>query len=267
VSKDSIQHALMRRGDFHLRRDDRQMFGNYVVLTPDGGSPGPLLNFRRSATFVETPVYDEPKLWRLRIDFATLPEFTLPGSPILAPWVPDNFGGNTIKVTVRQALDRDKQTAVEVFDLIPLHTALTNVQARMPKELFVGQQIGVTVSTSGSSSAPMATQVSLVEVQDEGRDAYGNADIVNVTQSSLSQLFLPANARRRQLIVQNWGSAPLFVAFGQTAGAPGLGALWTVSLPNQGDIYENDRDCYQGDVSGVWTTDDADGLAMVTEGF
>jgi hypothetical protein len=170
-------------------------------------------------------------------------------------------------VKVRQALDRDKQTTEQVFDL----RALTNVpgaQCAVPVHFFTGQQIAVSVESIGNSLAPIGVQVSLVEVTAIDEDAYRSATILAFAQSNISQNFLLPNARRRQFVVQNYGSAPLFVAFDFFALVPGVNAHWTVALPNRYDVYESPRDCWQGYVSGVWSgAGGANDVAMVTEGY
>jgi hypothetical protein len=265
-SQSSLQKALMRKGDHHLRRDDRQMFGNYVVLSQAGGEPGPLENFRRSATFVATPVYDVPKLWWLEVEFETILS-----SPVAAmsPWVPAALGGAVVRVTVTYAIDRDKQTVVEFFDLAAL-TSGANAHNTLPAHLFVGHQVTVKVEIlqNNLSSAPVGTQVSLVEVTNDERDGYRDTTITRFAQSLASQNFLVPNKRRRQFFVQNWGSTPLYVAFSFFAVGPGAAAFYTLALPNRGDIYESPRDCWQGYVSGIWEANGgvASDQALVTEG-
>ena len=259
-SDNSLEKAAMRAGDFRLRRADRQMFGNLVTLSSAGGTTA-LAKIRRSATFVETPVYDVPKLWRLAVEFETL--LSVPVHP-LSPWLPP-MSTTTARVTVRRALDRDKGVAIETFDLLPL-TNGPNTQSALPTELFEGHQVGVTVEIlPGGSSGPINVQVSLVETTTEDRDPPRNSTIVTFVQSVASQNFLAPNKRRRKFIVQNWGTSPLYVAYDFFAVVPGIGARFSVALPNQGDIHEGYRDDWQGYVSGVWTADDADGIAAVTE--
>lgn len=266
-ARSSLQTAQMRRGDFHLRRDDRQLFGNYVILSSIAGT-GTLKNLRRSAMFVETPVYDVPKLWRLDVWFDGPAPFASPVLP-LTPWVPAGLGVNNVRVTVRHALDRDKQTAVEVFDL----QGLTNVpgsQCAMPQRFFAGHQVGVSVECRNPvHGSPVGVQVSLVEVTALDRDPYRNAAFGRFAQSTLSANFLLPNEKRRQFFVTNWGTTGLYVAFDYFAVAPGLTQHYTVALPNRGDVYESPRDCYQGFVSGVWEADGgtAADTAQVTEGF
>jgi hypothetical protein len=256
--------AEMTRGDFHLRRDDRQMFGNFVVLSSGGGEGGPFAKIRRSATFVETPVYEVPKFWKLDIQFETLES----GPPFpLSPWVPPSLGGNIVKVTVRQALDRDKRTVETVFNLRALENA-PNLQCALPERFFAGHQIAVTIESIGSSITPMGVQVSLVELTTIDSAPYRNADVRAFAQSATTANFLTPNKLRRQFFVQNEGTLPLYLAFDFFAIVPGALAHYTVALP-VGGIYESPRDCFQGFVSGVWT---APGTlpthqAAVTEGF
>jgi hypothetical protein len=263
----SLQTAEMRRGDFHLRRDDRQMFGNFVTLSAAGGEEGPLSKMRRSASVVATPVYDVPKFWWLTVEFA---DHGPPQGP-LTPWVPTSQGSNLIRVKVIQALDRDKQTAVEVFDLQePILSPAGSLHC-LPRRLFAGHQITVTaeVIPVGNNSGPIDVQVSLSECTANERDAYGSAATYRFAQSDSSQIFLAQNPARRQFFVQNMGTSALYVAFHTFAVGPGLTALFTYALPNFGDVYESPRDGYQGTVSGVWATDGAadEDQALVTEGF
>lgn len=258
--------AQMRPGDFHLRRDDRQLFGNYVVMSAGAGIGGtPLAKLRRSAMFVETPVYDVPKFWKLDILFET--PGSSPAYP-LAPWVPPSLSGNTVRVTVRHALDRDKRTAIEVFDLRALENA-PNLQTALPERFFAGHQIAVSVEVLGNSFTPMGVQVSLCELTAIDRDPYRNANILAFAQSNTSANFLLPNQKRRQFFVQNMGTAPLYVAFDFFAFPPGATAHYTVALLSQGDIYESPRDCFQGFVSGVWSANGTLPIhqAQVTEGF
>ena len=239
--------AEMRAGDFRLRRDDRQMFGNYVVLSAGAGTPGPLAKLRRSAMFVETPVYDVPKFWKLDVSFES--QDSLPAVP-LSPWVPSAQGGNTVRVTVRHAIDRDKRTTIEMFDLRALQNA-PNLQAALPQRFFAGHQLAVSVEVIGSSLAPMGTQVSLVELTAIDRDPSRNADIRAFAQSGTSANFLAPNEKRRQFFIQNEGTSTLYVAFDFFAIGPGALAHYTIALP-VGGIYESPRDCFQGYVSGIW---------------
>jgi hypothetical protein len=245
----------MRPGDFHLRRDDRQLFGNFVKLSALGGGVS-LTNVRRSASFVETPTYEAPKFWRIEALFA------LPGG-LLTPFVPVTGGNFTLRVTIRRALDRDKQTTTDVYDLVSLTNGIQNF---LPVKLVSAQQLGINAELIGTAGTTIAVQISVVEDTGE-RDAYGNATLTRVAQSTTSAVFLQPNGLRRQFFVQNWGSSPLYISFLQVTTTPGGSQpLWTVALPNQGDIYESFRDCWQGFVSGAWDDDDADGYAMVTEG-
>jgi hypothetical protein len=265
-SRDSLQKAELRPGDFGLRRNNRQMFGNYVVLSQAGGTPGPLLNFRRSANFVATPVYDVPKLWWLEVEFETVLS-----SPVAAmsPWVPAALGGAVVRVTVTYAIDRDKKTVEQTYDLAAL-TSGANLRNALPEHLFVGHQVTVTVEIlqNNLSSAPVGVQVSLVEVTNDERDGYRDTTITRFAQSASSQNFLLPNKRRRQFFVQNMGTTPLYVAFSFFAVGPGATAFFTYALPNKFDVYESPRDCWQGYVSGVWDADGGAAIdqALVTEG-
>jgi len=263
-ARDSLQTAIMRPGDFHLRRGDRQLFGNYVLLSPIGGTPGPVVNARRSAAFVETPVYDAPKLWRVEVLFST--PLSSPSSP-LSPWLPAG-SPMIMRVRVRHALDRDKQVAEDVFDVTPLTAVSAGGLNTFPTQVFAAQQLAVYVDHLGPSLQPVGVQVSAVEITADERDPYGSSIITSFAQSGASQNFLLPNARRRQFFVQNWGSSPLYVAFSFFAGLPGVTNHWTVALPNRGDVYESPRDCWQGYVSGIWAAaGGANDQAMVTEGF
>jgi hypothetical protein len=257
-----MEKALMRVGDFHLRGDSRQLFGNSVVLSAAAGTSGPLQKLRRSASVVATPVYDEPKLWALTLEFAD------GVSAPLSPWVPIAQGANIIRVRVIHALDRDKQTAVEQIDLgAPVFGGPIKA---FPQLLYVGHQVTITVEIVpvGNNSAPLVVQASLREVTGGERDPYRNAVITAFPQSNVSALFLAQNARRRQFFVQNMGSAPLYVAFNLFAVGPGVGATFTYCLPNKFDVYESPRDCWQGDVAGIWAgAGGATDQALVTEGF
>ena len=264
-SKGSLSKAAMRPGDFHLRRDDRQMFGNYVELSPLGGTED-LRNVRRSAMFVETPVYQEPRLWRLELLFSGPRQ--VPPSP-LTPWVPQNMNV-ALQVTLRAALDRDKATETTKTILTSPNGAAAFpliLQHAFPKRYQAGHQIGVSVEALGSNPDVIGVQASLVEVS-AARDAYGDAPFMaQFAQSSVSQLFLPANALRRQFFVQNMGDTPLYVAFDLAAAGPSGGPpRWTFALIGVGDAYESPVDGYQGPVSGVWDSDGGTLGAMVTEG-
>jgi hypothetical protein len=262
MSANSLEKAQMRSGDFHLRRGDRQMFGNSVVLSAGAGVPGPLEKLRHSATVVATPVYDVPKLWALTLDFAD--GISAP----LTPWVPLAQGANIIRVKVTHALDRDKQTAVEQVDLgAPIFGGSTKA---FPTLLYVGLQVTVSVEIVpvGSNSAPLVVQASLREVTGDERDPYRSVTITAFSQSAVSALFLARNSRRRQFFVQNVGTSPLYVAFDLFAVGPGVGAHFTYCLPNRFDVYESPRDCWQGDVAGIWSAaGGATDQALVTEGF
>jgi hypothetical protein len=123
----------------------------------------------------------------------------------------------------------------------------------------------------------VGVQASIVEVEAGERDGYCDA-VVNgngtpagqpFPQSVVTQTFLLPNARRRQFFVQNWGTAPLFIQFGQGANGPAGGPpSWTIALPARGDIYESMRDGWLGYVTGLWSADSiaATDFAMVTEG-
>ncbi len=274
-SHSSLQKALMRPGDFHLRRDDRQMFGNYLEMSSLGGTVG-LANVRRSAMVVETPVYDSARLWQINLQFSG-PRATPAVLP--SPWVPA-LGApfDLVKVTLRAALDRDKATVTMIETLTPLDGLLLgNGVAAFQQRFQAGVQIGLSVEITGPNGAVLGVQASIVEVEAGERDPYDDA-IVNgngtpagtpFPQTTATQTFLLPNARRRQFFVQNWGTAPLFIQFGQGANGPSGGPpSWTIALPARGDIYESLRDCWQGYVTGIWAAASlaATDFAMVTEG-
>lgn len=262
MSANSLEKAQMRPGDFHLRRGDRQLFGNYVVLSAAAGTPGPLFKLRQHATVVATPVYDVPKVWALTLDFADGN-----GAP-LSPWIPLAQGANIIRVRTSRALDRDKQTATEQVDLgAPVFGGPIKAY---PTLLLIGHQVTVDVQIIpvGDNSAPLAVQASLREVTADERDPYRSVTITAFPQSNVSATFLQPNARRRQFFVQNNGAAALYVAFDLFAVGPGATAHYTYCLPNRFDVYESPRDCWQGYVSGIWTANGgANDQALVTEGF
>lgn len=273
-ARNSLQRANVRPGDFHLRSDSRQMFGNYVQLSPLGGS-GTVPNLRRSASVVETPVYSEPKLWQIALAF----DAGVNGTIALSPWVPSQGTSYSVVVKVRAALDRDKNVATDAVTLLPadnLPAALGGLGA-FPERFQAAHQLGVNVEVIGTTDVVLGVQASVVAVDAGERDAYGNAErnLLGTPagqpyqQSNVTQQFLAANANRRQFFVVNWGTAPLFVQFGQLASGPAGGPpSFAFALPSRGDVYESPRDCWQGDVSGVWSVDSADAgdFAMVTEG-
>jgi hypothetical protein len=180
------------------------------------------------------------------------------------------MGGAVVRVTVTYAIDRDKKTVVQTYDLVAL-TSGANLHNALPQHLFVGHQVTVTVEIlqNNLSSTPVGTQVSLVEVINDERDAYRDTTITRFAQSAASQNFLVPNARRRQFFVQNMGTTPLYVALSFFAVGPGATAFYTFALLDHGDVYESPRDCWQGYVSGVWESDgvDPEDQALVTEGF
>jgi hypothetical protein len=264
-SHSSLQKALMRPGDHHLRRDNRQMFGNYVELSPGGGG-STMPNVRRSAGVCETPVYDAPKLWQVQLLFSA-PKLPVPVP--LSPWVPSGLAFE-VHVTLRAALDRDKAVSTEEEILLPIGFG-AGPQRTFATRFQAAQQLGLNVECVGTGDATqvLGVQASIVEVVAGERDPFGSAAIAEFQQGTVSQVFLVPNARRRQFFVQNWGTAPLFVAFDLLAAGPSGGPpSWTVALPSRGDIYESPRDCWQGYVSGVWSVDSlaVSDLAMVTEG-
>lgn len=274
-SENSLQKAAMRAGDFHLRSDRRQMFGNYVELSPIGGQGGVLSKARRSAMLVATPVYDEPKIWEIEILFSA-PRGTILGvsDPLPpTPWIANGFNFTAV-VTILSAIDRDKQTQTERFLVVPIGNGAQNT---FPIRFRHAHQLSVSVELIGTTSQLMGVQASVAAVDVGDRDAFGSAAInalgtpaaTPFPQSIVTQLFLPTNALRRQFFVQNWGTAPLFVQFGASASSPSGGPpSWTFALPSRGDVYESPRDCWQGEVSGVWSTASAaiTDFAMVTEG-
>jgi hypothetical protein len=277
MSKDgsiySLEKADLRPGDFGLRGNARQMFGNFVEMSPAGGSAA-MPNVRKSASVVETPVYAESKLWQIELLFSA-PRAAPPVPP--APWLPATASPFDLAiVTLRAALDRDKVTTTGTETLTPLDglTLGQGVAAYSPR-FQAGHQVGISVELRGPGTGIVGVQASIVEVDAGARDGYSNAEINALNaltpfpQLATTQIFLAPNARRRQFFVQNWGTAPLFVQFGQAANGPAGGPpTWTVALPSRGDIYESPRDCWLGYVSGRWSLASvaATDFAMVTEG-
>jgi hypothetical protein len=272
-SRNSMQKAAMRPGDFHLRADARQLFGNYVELSPAGGQ-GALKNVRKAASVVETPVYSEPRLWKISVLFGG--PRAVPALP-LTPWVPALGAIFGVTVTVRTALDRDKAVGITQEDLVPLDAHMLGADTPSAfKERFIhGHQVGITVETTGSIAFPAAltrtlgVQVSIVPVDSGDRDPYGNSFVQQFAQSNVSQLFLAPNQERRQVYVQNWGTTPLYLAFGDAAAAPGGSSPeCSIILPGKGDVWESLRDVWQGAIAGVWDLAGsvASDTALVTEG-
>jgi hypothetical protein len=196
----------------------------------------------------------------------------------MSPWVPALGSTFAVVVTLRAALDRDKATPTVVETLTPLDLLLLgNGISAFQQRFQAGVQVGVGVEITGPGAAVVGVQASIVEVEAGERDGYCDA-VVNgngtpagqpFPQSVVTQTFLLPNARRRQFFVQNWGTAPLFIQFGQGANGPAGGPpSWTIALPARGDIYESMRDGWLGYVTGLWSADSiaATDFAMVTEG-
>jgi hypothetical protein len=267
MSANTMQKAQLRKGDFHLRTDHRQLYGNYVELSPHGGAVGFERN-RRATMVVDTPVFDEPRMWEIDLQFSA-PRGVLPG-PLIppsgpTPWVPGGFNFD-VNVTVTAALDRDKVVSTQNFTLRPLGFGEPN---RLPIRFQNAHQLSISVSLGDPGAGAAGDQVLGVQgsawpVDTSTRDAFGNAVQANFLQSAVSAVFLTPNALRRQFFVQNWGDTPLYLAFDSLADA--TTSSFTFALPNHGDVYESPRDCWQGYVAGVW---DADALlpnvALVTE--
>ena len=260
-SDNSLQKARMRPGDFHLPGDARNRFGQMLLLATNAGTVAAGNSARKSAPFVETPTYDEPQMWELELRVSA-PLY--PSNPILPA------GAYFLRVKVRRALDRDKGTVEDVYLLAPIGEGPINT---LPVGCVIAQQLGVYVEIIHNPALPDPSAAVTVEVTATrtdccARDAWASPTIVRKTQSATSANFLPSNPLRRQFLVQNWGSSPLYIAFGFESFGPGSsGPKWTVALPAQGDIYESFRDGYCGPVAGIWDTDDAAGYALVTEGL
>jgi len=261
----SLQTAQMRAGDFRLPGDSRNRWGRIELLASRAGESGRAQQ-RRTAPFVETPSLQQPEQFLIELRGQT-------PAGVWSTVLPDFGPGNeyTLTVKIRRAVDREKGVVEDVYVIGPgattglLSLPVTNVQA---------QQLAIYVEIA--SNVP-ATNVQLtVEVVvsitcnscDSPRGTYTSSVITRPVQSATTALFLPAAGRRRQFLVQNWGSSPLYVAFSDSAALPGSSSpKWTVALPSQGDIYESfGTDGYDGPVAGVWETDDAAGYAMVTAG-
>lgn len=261
-------HAEMRHGDFHLRKDDRQLFANYVELSPGGGGTGNMARVRKSASVVETPVYSEPRLWKITVEFSG-PRAT-PALP-LTPWPPSLGALYSVRITTRTALDRDKVVDVGAEELYPLDSIPVGGMQSFQGRFVHGHQVGIAAEAIGpeTSTAVVGVQVSVVPVEAGDRDAYGNAVMGEFAQLGTSQVFLRPNKRRRQFFVQNLGSSALFVAFNEAATIPPTSPPHRTSIVLPvGGIYESLRDTYQGFVSGVWAADggSAEDVAIVTEG-
>lgn len=255
-SANSLEKAHLRHGDFHLRDDGRRMFGNATTLGAGRGQ-------RASTGVVETPIYDEPRLWRLEV------LFRLAGVGDYTPWLPS--GAPQVVVTARRALDRDKAVAQTSETLTPIDYSPSLPSAFNARYLH-GTQVGVNVALVDQPDAntpAIDVLVSIVPVDGGARDGYGNGAIFRFAADTTSQLLLPANAARRQFFVQNMATSPLYIALDtQAAGPADVDPRFSIALLNVGDIYESPRDCYLGPVAGVWAAvaAAASDVAMVTEG-
>lgn len=252
-SINSLQTAELRPGDFHLRRDDRQLFGNVVQLGSTGGN-----TTRLSAMFVDTPTYPEPRLWQLemRVKGGAMGD----GGSIFSPILP-NLGAYALIVTVARALDRDKGVATDVYRLEPSSSGSINA---LPIAFAQAQRLGIHVAFEGTGL--VTVEFNATPVHSGERDPWFSTFINRVPQDDASQTFLAENQNRRQWFVQNQGTGPLYVCLGSVAANPAAASpRWTFVLP-VGTMYEGWKDGYVGPISGVWDTIDAAAYAMVTEG-
>jgi len=271
-SQSSLEKAELRPGDFTLRKGDRQLYANTVVLSGGAGS-GNELRLRRSASVVETPTFDEPKLWRIEMLF-TAPDAS-PAVTVPAPWVPNPISPDLVKVTVRRSTDRDKSVEESFFLLSGISISDATEHA-LPLYVVRGFQVGVKAEIVGSDgisppggAAHIGVVGSIVEVSSGGQDPERNAAQPATFEQGAggTQVFLQPNQYRKQFIVVNDGSAPLYVSFDESAIAHGVGARFAFILANRGDVYESPPGGWQGFVSGAWGAASADPLdgARVTE--
>jgi len=271
-SQASLEKAQLRAGDFTLRKGDRQLYANTVLLSGAAGQ-GNQLRLRRAASVVETPTFDEPKLWRIEMLF-TSPE-SAPAVLVPTPWVPNAISPDTVKVTVRRSTDRDKSVEESSFILSGVNISDVTEHA-LPLYVVRGFQVGVKAEIVGSDgvSPPSGGAVigvvgSIVEVSSGGQDPERNAAQPATFAQGLggTQTFLQPNQYRKQFFVVNDGSAPLYVSFDESAIAHGVGARFAFILANRGDVYESPPGGWQGFVSGAWGAASADPLdgARVTE--
>jgi hypothetical protein len=92
---------------------------------------------------------------------------------------------------------------------------------------------------------------------DESRPAV--AALTSVAQVVVTGVLLAANPDRKQFLIFNAGTKPLFVAFAATASL----AAYTLQIPTNG-FYESPENGYTGVISGIWNGAGG-GAAKVTE--
>lgn len=257
-ARNSLQRALMRHGDFHLPSDSRNRFGRLESLSTGAAASGNTQP-RNRAPFVETPVYDEPRTWKLEMRIAG-------PSGVFSTMLPDLGGGNeySLRVHVRRALDRDKGTVDDLYVLSPVGVGDLNA---LPVVCLIAQQLGVYVEiVKIGADVTLAVEVTASPVDAACCDDIATSPtITRVTQTDSTAVLLAANPLRKQFVIQNFAgpTKPLYVAYGNTVTPPGGSQpRWTFALPNQYDVFAGSG--YTGPIVGVWDADGAQ-YAMVTE--
>jgi hypothetical protein len=261
----------MRPGDFHLPGDARNRWGNIVQLNTSAGAPNDRTS-RKSAAFVETPVFDEPALFQIELRVAG-------ADGVFSPFVTGT--GFSLRVRIRRAIDRDKGIVEDIYTLEPPTTPEPTVDS-LPVSCVIAQQLGMYVEIAGDANKQVTVEIVVTRVsacsccglQGGSSTGYSGASqarfpMVDPFIAPNFETIMAANSRRAQFFIQNNSPVDLMVSMSVGANATFGSEFGFVLLPGGiSAIYESPLGGYNGPVSIAWrpTAEDATAFALVSEG-
>jgi hypothetical protein len=216
-----------------------------------------------SVTAIATEIFTRPRPFAFKL------RFSLNAGGPFAAQVPITYGG-TITVNVIESIDLKSGTIVESFKLVAGQNQTVCIA--------LARSLSVTVSIpqdpSGEAPAPLFVQAvaALVETvtceELTGAPSYSSAFVTRVPASATIVELLGFNPARKQFIVHNSspGGANLAIKFGDGASLTAGAESYSVLLA-PGARYESPIGGWGGEVTGIWSAADANGEALVTEGF
>lgn len=242
----------------------------------------PRASVRSAAVLIDTPEFDEPQVFNVRLRFlgASLPG-GVPGPIDDSQWASVPVGA-AYEIIVRAGNAAAGNSQV-VYPMTGLGPAFPSLGKWAP--VVLAHKLQVEARVVAPTGASTVTYVEAVAVIPSAVDplalagsrwgalgGYGQVVTRRVAASLVSQTFLSPDWTRRQFFIHNYSSANLGVLFGQSPGsvpaasfAPGDEAFTFVLPP--GGAYESPIGGFVGYVYGIWDAADATGEALVTYGL
>lgn len=273
-----------------------QSWGGRLLL--DNNANGVNATSPKSAVFVYTPPFKEPRFFWIQMRFALGETAKLPfGVPILPfseTMVNDGSAIGEVTVTVKRSVSAQAGTMDDTYVVSGAPTTIGPTQW-FPVMIIPGKQLVINVENTGDlpiwidcTCAPLTTLTndqlialrwSTASTGAKGVNArpnvFGFGDVPGTESngptrkpsSTTSQLLLPADPTRRQFWVSNESTSRLALRFSNhdpvvTAGSESWDVILDPKGPGNFSRYQSPVDAYWGEVRGVWEA--ANGFALAS---